>query len=383
MFRQNRFLTVLYSHLAPQQWLLGVSMAIVFWLINVMTRHSCPLILQWAQHGPHSMLMAGLCVVWLLKAAWVSPNTSIGYSYPCHCCLGKSQACTKHDTDSESAVATTLCPSKSAHDLISACRAIGNLSFTTAMYGPLNTISLLYLSLPQFCPSSLPHQLLPGKVLLCVRALVFISISWFGSSDLTLATWQLFLGFGLHSTVISSSSLSPYHRLSVVSPPRWESLHSSAVSPIWVSPSSYTAFTAIFHLRTSASLLARHRIPTPAFFLSPLAPLPKWVTSNSKCPEPEHISVPFLLPIFPTHLFSLVDTQWGRQKHLWPSLLFFLICVAFMSYHFVLMPWGLPASLVLVFHMLVSHYSSCIQDAFFSWPARIYPSPHASLSRWP
>lgn len=64
----------------------------------------------------------------------------------------------------------------------------GSLALAAAMYGPLNPISLLYLTLPQSCLSPPPHQLPPGKVLLHIRALVFVSTSWFGSGDLILAT---------------------------------------------------------------------------------------------------------------------------------------------------------------------------------------------------
>lgn len=85
-------------------------------------------------------------------------------------------------------------PCKPACDFIAPCKATWKPGL-----GCCHVWSIKHyfstLSLPQSCPSSLPHQLPPCKVLLHVKALVFISTSWFGSGVLILAAWA-FLVWG-------------------------------------------------------------------------------------------------------------------------------------------------------------------------------------------
>lgn len=202
---------------------------------------------------------------------------------------------------------------------------------------------------------------------------MFISISCFGSGDLILATWQFFLGWGF--TAFLPPALCCYLLMAtLLSLLPQESLFRSAVSSVPSTPTQLCSFYCHLPMfQTSASLLACHHLTRPAFFLAPLASLPEWVNNNSNHLQPGGISGPLFLLMYPTFVLSpwKIHKKWERQRHLWPCLLLFHICLAFMFYYLVPAPWHLPPGLVLVFH---------ITHPVPSWPARIYPSPHASLS---
>lgn len=157
-------------------------------------------------------------------------------------------------------------------------KLVWSLTVAAAMYGPLNLVSPLYLPLPQLSPSTSPTACWQG---LTVRALVLVSTSWFGSGDLILATWQLFLGQG--SRALSPPALHCHLTAALLSllflgNPAQLSCVPSLGAPIQL-PSFYCHLLLIS--QASASLLACRCLSTPAFCSVPPAFLPRRVTSNS------------------------------------------------------------------------------------------------------
>lgn len=159
MLHQNIFLMLLGSHLSLQQRLIWVSMVItiIFWLTNVMTKHSCPLISQFRQCGPGSVLMVGLGAAWLREAARTSPNAQHRLQVFWTLVSGQEPGihpawrwwwrwCCHHIYVPATLPVTLWLPTKPAW----------SLAVAAAMYGPLNLVSQLYLPLPQPSPSTSP-----------------------------------------------------------------------------------------------------------------------------------------------------------------------------------------------------------------------------------
>lgn len=147
---------------------------------------------------------------------------------------------------------------------------------------------------------------------------------WLNPCHMTTFPWA-----GLHSTVPSSSTLPP-HGLSVVPPLPWKSC-SAHLCPLPGCPHPVTQLLLPSPPRISGLCLPPS-LPLSlhtCILLSSSSISSQTSYQQLKLPVARADCCSFLLLMFPALVFSPWQThyKWDRQKHLWPSLLLFLICL--------------------------------------------------------